>query len=183
MPVGLMRTGPARSSTRARRGSLVVRSLRDQLGRDHHPGRGLAGRYAERTGQRRGQALAELESIFPPRLEATGHRSRHRLDTRSIGIISCSGFFPRHHVRAVLRQGAPLRPRWCGRAWAFAATAVRLIYEPISGPSRAHRSTRPPWRAAGQSRPGDHAIVNQRIWSTYRPPTPAQESGRLHGAD
>jgi hypothetical protein len=71
------------------------------------------GRYAERTGQRRGQALAEMGIEFPPGLEGDADLINRAivLDTRSIGAIGLQAdSFPGIMYARILRQGAPAPP-------------------------------------------------------------------------
>jgi cytochrome c553 len=92
------------------------------------------GRYAERTGQRRGQALAELGIEFPPGLEGDTDLINRAivLDGRSIGAIGLQAdSFPGIMYARVLRQGAPAPPELVrGLRLGFEATQIRkLIYD------------------------------------------------------
>jgi hypothetical protein len=111
-----MRTGPAGVfNPKSTPSSLVVRSLSVINWAATYATRGVdwLGRYAERTGQRRGQALAELDIDFPPGLEGDRDLINRAivLDTRSIGAIGLQAdAFPGIMFARVLRQGAPAPP-------------------------------------------------------------------------
>ena len=135
--VGLMRTGPAGVfNPKSTPSSLVVRSLSVINWAATYATRGVdwLGRYAERTGQRRGQALAEMDIDFPPGLEGDRDLINRAivLDTRSIGAIGLQAdAFPGIMYARVLRQGANAPPALVrGLRLGFEATQIRkLIYE------------------------------------------------------
>jgi hypothetical protein len=92
------------------------------------------GRYAERTGQRRGQALADLGIEFPPGLDGDDDLINRAmvLDARTIGAIGLQAdSFPGIMYARVLRQGAPAPPELVRRLrLGFEATQIRkLIYD------------------------------------------------------
>jgi hypothetical protein len=116
--------------------SLVVRSLSVINWTATYATRGVdwLGRYAERTGQSRGQALADLDIDFPPGLEGDSDLINRAivLDGRSIGAIGLQGdAFPGIMYARILRNGAPAPAELVrGLRLAFAATAIRkLIYD------------------------------------------------------
>ena len=135
--VGLMRTGPAGVfNPKSTPSSLVVRSLSVINWTATYATRGVdwLGRYAERTGQRRGQALAEMGIEFPPGLEGDADLINRAivLDARSIGAIGLQAdSFPGIMYARVLRQGAPAPPALVrGLRLGFEATQIRkLIYD------------------------------------------------------
>jgi hypothetical protein len=135
--VGLMRTGPAGVfNPKSTPSSLVVRSLSVMNWAATYATRGVdwLGRYAERTGQRRGQALAEMGIDFPPGLEGDADLINRAivLDTRSIGAIGLQAdSFPGIMYARVLLQGAPAPPALVrGLRLGFEATQIRkLIYD------------------------------------------------------
>jgi hypothetical protein len=114
--VGLMRTGPAGVfNPKSTPSALVVRSLSVINWAATYATRGVdwLGRYAERTGQRRGQALAELGIEFPPGLEGDADLINRAmvLDGRTIGAIGLQAdSFPGILYARVLRQTAPAPP-------------------------------------------------------------------------
>jgi hypothetical protein len=170
---GLMRTGTEGVfNPKSTPSSLVVRSLSVINWAATYATRGVdwLGRYAERTGQRRGQALAEMEIDFPPGLEGDRELINRAivLDTRSIGAIGLQGdSFPGIMYARVLRQGAPAPPALVrSLRLGFAATAIRKL---LNGTDLA-AIARPPLDAAAVARGrtiffdrvvGD--IVNQQI--------------------
>ncbi len=135
--VGLMRTGAAGVfNPKSTPSSLVVRSLSVINWTATYATRGVdwLGRYAERTGLRRGEALAELGIEFPPGLEGDADLINRAmvLDTRSIGAIGLQAdSFPGIMYARVLRQGAPAPPELVrGLRLSFAATPIRkLLYD------------------------------------------------------
>jgi hypothetical protein len=135
--VGLMRTGPEGVfNPKSTPSSLVVRSLSVINWAATYATRGVdwLGRYAERTGQRRGQALAELGIEFPPGLEGDADLINRAmvLDGRTIGAIGLQAdSFPGIMYARVLRQGAPAPPELVrALRLAFEATQIRkLIYD------------------------------------------------------
>jgi hypothetical protein len=135
--VGLMRTGPAGVfNPKSTPSSLVVRSLSVINWAATYATRGVdwLGRYAARTGQRRGQALAELDIDFPPGLEGDTDLINRAivLDGRSIGAIGLQAdSFPGIMYARVLRLGAPAPPELVrGLRLGFEATQIRkLIYD------------------------------------------------------
>ena len=135
--VGLMRTGPAGVfNPKSTPSSLVVRSLSVINWAATYATRGVdwLGRYAERTGQRRGQALAELGIDFPPGLEGDPDLINRAivLDTRSIGAIGLQAdSFPGIMYARVLRQNAAAPPALVrGLRLGFEATQIRkLLYD------------------------------------------------------
>jgi hypothetical protein len=171
--VGRMRTGPAGVfNPQSTPSSLVVRSLSVINWAATYATRGVdwLGRYAERTGQRRGQALADMGIDFPPGLEGDRELINRAivLDTRSIGAIGLQGdAFPGIMYARALRQGAPAPPALLrALRLGFAATPIRkLIYD-----TDLATVARPPHDAAAVARGraiffdrvvGD--IVNQQI--------------------
>jgi hypothetical protein len=135
--VGLMRTGPAGVfNPKSTPSSLVVRSLSVINWAANYATRGVdwLGRYAERTGQRRGQALAELGIEFPPGLDGDADLINRAmvLDGRTIGAIGLQAdSFPGIMYARVLRQGAPAPPELVRKLrLGFEATQIRkLIYD------------------------------------------------------
>jgi hypothetical protein len=135
--VGLMRTGPEGVfNPKSTPSSLVVRSLSVINWAATYATRGVdwLGRYAERTGQRRGQALAELGIEFPPGLEGDADLINRAivLDGRTIGAIGLQAdSFPGIMYARVLRQGAPAPPELVRKLrLGFEATQIRkLIYD------------------------------------------------------
>jgi len=135
--VGLMRTGMTGVfNPKSTPSSLVVRSLSVINWAANYATRGVdwLGRYAERTGQRRGQALAELEIDFPPGLEGDADLINRAivLDGRTVGAIGLQGdSFPGIMYARVLRLGAPAPPDLVRRLrLGYAATQIRkLIYD------------------------------------------------------
>ena len=135
--VGLMRTGPEGVfNPKSTPSSLVVRSLSVINWAATYATRGVdwLGRYAERTGQRRGQALADLDIEFPPGLEGDADLINRAmvLDGRTIGAIGLQAdSFPGIMYARVLRQGAPAPPALVrGLRLGFEATQIRkLIYD------------------------------------------------------
>ena len=135
--VGLMRTGPEGVfNPKSTPSSLVVRSLSVINWAATYATRGVdwLGRYAERTGQRRGQALADLGIEFPPGLDGDADLINRAmvLDTRTIGAIGLQAdSFPGIMYARVLRQGAPAPPELVRRLrLGFEATQIRkLIYD------------------------------------------------------
>jgi hypothetical protein len=135
--VGLMRTGPEGVfNPKSTPSSLVVRSLSVINWAATYATRGVdwLGRYAERTGQRRGQALAELGIEFPPGLEGDADLINRAmvLDGRTIGAIGLQAdSFPGIMYARVLRQGAPAPPALVrGLRLGFEATQIRkLLYD------------------------------------------------------
>lgn len=116
--------------------SLVVRSLSVINWAATYATRGVdwLGRYAERTGQTRGQALADLDIDFPPGLEGDQDLINRAivLDTRSIGAIGLQAdAFPGIMYARVLRtDGQAPADLVRGMRLAFEATQIRkLIYE------------------------------------------------------
>jgi hypothetical protein len=135
--VGLMRTGPAGVfNPKSTPSSLVVRSLSVINWAATYPTRGTdwLGRYAERTGLGRGQALADMDIDFPPGL-AGDHELINRaivLDARSLGAIGLQAdSFPGIMYARVLRQGAEAPPALLrGLRLGFEAAQIRkLIYD------------------------------------------------------
>ncbi|MBN2573733.1 MAG: hypothetical protein JXP73_04145 [Deltaproteobacteria bacterium] len=134
---GLMRTGPSGVfNPKSTPSSLAVRSLSVINWAATYATRGVdwLGRYAERTGQRRGQALAELGIDFPPGLDGDRDLINRAivLDGRSVGAIGLQGdSFPGILYARVLRQGAQAPPALVrGLRLGFAATPIRkLIYD------------------------------------------------------
>ena len=134
--VGLMRTGPAGVfNPKSTPGTLLVRSLSVINWAATYATRGVdwLGRYAERTGQRRGQALAELGIEFPPGLEGDADLINRAmvLDSRTIGAIGLQAdSFPGIMYARVLRQNAPAPPAMVrGLRLGFEATQIRrLLY-------------------------------------------------------
>ena len=135
--VGLMRTGTAGVfNPKSTPSSLVVRSLSVINWAATYATRGVdwLGRYAERTGERRGQALAEMGIDFPPGLDGDRDLINRAivLDGRSVGAIGLQGdSFPGIMYARVLRQGAQAPPALVrGLRLGFAATQIRkLIYD------------------------------------------------------
>jgi hypothetical protein len=135
--VGLMRTGPAGVfNPKSTPSSLVVRSLSVINWAATYATRGVdwLGRYAQRTGQRRGQALAELGIDFPPGLEGDSDLINRAmvLDGRTIGAIGLQAdSFPGIMYARVLRQDAPAPPELVrGLRLGFEATQIRkLLYD------------------------------------------------------
>ena len=135
--VGLMRTGPAGVfNPKSTPSSLVVRSLSVINWAATYATRGVdwLGRYAERTGQGRGQALAELGIEFPPGLEGDADLINRAmvLDGRTIGAIGLQAdSFPGIMYARVFRLGAPAPPELVrGLRLGFEATQIRkLIYD------------------------------------------------------
>jgi hypothetical protein len=135
--VGLMRTGPAGVfNPKSTPSSLVVRSLSVINWTATYATRGVdwLGRYAERTGQRRGQALAELGIEFPPGLDGDADLINRAmvLDGRTIGAIGLQAdSFPGIMYARVLRQGAPAPPELVRKLrLGFEATQIRkLLYD------------------------------------------------------
>jgi hypothetical protein len=116
--------------------SLVVRSLSVINWTATYATRGVdwLGRYAEKTGQSRGQALAELEIDFPPGFDGDTDLINRAivLDHRSIGAIGLQAdSFPGIMYARVLRQGKQAPPDLMrGLRLGFEATAIRkLIYD------------------------------------------------------
>jgi hypothetical protein len=114
----------------------VVRSLSVINWAANYATRGVdwLGRYAERTGQRRGQALAELGIDFPPGLDGDRDLINRAmvLDGRSIGAIGLQADgFPGIMYARVLRQGTEAPPALVrGLRLGFEATQIRkLIYD------------------------------------------------------
>jgi hypothetical protein len=134
--VGLVRTGAEGVfNPKSTPSSLVVRSLSVINWAATYPTRGVdwLGRYAEITGQRRGQALGELDIDFPPGLEGDADLINRAmvLDGRSIGAIGLQAdSFPGIMYPRVFRMGAPAPPALVrGLRLAFEATQIRkLIY-------------------------------------------------------
>ena len=115
--------------------SLVVRSLSVINWTATYATRGVdwLGRYAERTGQSRGRALADLDIDFPPGLEGDTDIINRAivLDGRSIGAIGLQAdAFPGILYARILRNGAPAPPELVrGLRLGFEATQIRkLIY-------------------------------------------------------
>lgn len=115
--------------------SLVVRSLSVINWAATYATRGVdwLGRYAERTGQTRGQALADLDIDFPPGLEGDRDLINRAivLDGRSIGAIGLQAdAFPGIMYARILRSGAAAPPALVrGLRLAFEATQIRkLLY-------------------------------------------------------
>jgi hypothetical protein len=135
--VGLMRTGATGVfNPKSTPSSLVVRSLSVINWAATYATRGVdwLGRYAERTGQSRGQALAEMDIDFPPGLEGDRDLINRAivLDARSIGAIGLQAdSFPGIMYARVLRQGAPAPPALVrGLRLGFEAAQIRkLIYD------------------------------------------------------
>jgi hypothetical protein len=135
--VGLMRTGPAGVfNPKSTPSTLVVRSLSVINWAATYATRGVdwLGRYAERTGLRRGQALAELGIEFPPGLEGDTDLINRAmvLDDRTIGAIGLQAdSFPGIMYARVLGQGAPAPPELVrGLRLGFEATQIRkLLYD------------------------------------------------------
>ncbi len=135
--VGLMRTGlQGVFNPKSTPSSLVVRSLSVINWAATYATRGVdwLGRYAERTGQRRGQALAELGIDFPPGLEGDADLINRAmvLDGRTIGAIGLQGdSFPGLLYVRVLRHGAPAPPGLVrALRLGYAATQIRkLLYD------------------------------------------------------
>jgi hypothetical protein len=116
--------------------SLVVRSLSVINWAATYATRGVdwLGRYAERTGQSRGRALADLAIDLPPGLEGDGDLINRAivLDGRSIGAIGLQAdAFTGILYARILRQGAPAPPELVrGLRLGFEATEIRkLIYD------------------------------------------------------
>jgi hypothetical protein len=134
--VGLMRTGAEGVfNPKSTPSSLVVRSLSVINWAATYATRGVdwLGRYAELTGQGRGQALGELDIDFPPGLEGDADLINRAmvLDGRSIGAIGLQAdSFPGIMYPRVFRLGAPAPPELVrGLRLAFEATQIRkLIY-------------------------------------------------------
>ena len=171
--VGLMRTGPQGVfNPKSTPSSLVVRSLSVINWAATYATRGVdwLGRYAEITGQRRGQALAELDIDFPPGLEGDADLINRAivLDGRSIGAIGLQAdSFPGIMYARVLRQHAPAPPELArGLRLAFEATQIRkLIYGTDLG-SIARPALDPGALARGRAIFFDRVvgdIVNQQI--------------------
>jgi hypothetical protein len=138
--VGLMRTGAAGvSNPKSTPSALVVRSLSviNWAATYATSGEDWLGRYAERTGQRRGQALAELDIEFPPGLAGDRELINRAivLDGRSIGAIGLQAdSFPGIMYARVLRQATLAQPPppalVRGLRLGFEATAIRkLLYD------------------------------------------------------
>jgi hypothetical protein len=135
--VGLMRTGPEGVfNPKSTPSSLVVRSLSVINWAATYATRGVdwLGRYAERTGQGRGQALADLGIEFPPGLEGDADLINRAmvLDGRTIGAIGLQAdSFPGIMYARVLRLGAPAPPALVrGLRLGFEATQIRkLLYD------------------------------------------------------
>ncbi|HEX7509050.1 MAG TPA: hypothetical protein VF550_19915, partial [Polyangia bacterium] len=135
--VGLMRTGPEGVfNPKSTPSSLVVRSLSVINWTASYATRGVdwLGRYAERTGQRRGQALAELGIEFPPGLEGDADLINRAmvLDGRTIGAIGLQAdAFPGIMYARVFRMGTPAPPELVrGLRLGFEATQIRkLLYD------------------------------------------------------
>jgi len=134
--VGLMRTGPAGVfNPKSTPSTLLVRSLSVINWAATYATRDVdwLGRYAERTGQRRGQALAELGIEFPPGLEGDADLINRAmvLDSRSIGAIGLQAdSFPGILYVRALRQNAPAPPAMVrSLRLGFEATQIRqLLY-------------------------------------------------------
>ena len=115
--------------------SLVVRSLSVINWAATYATRGVdwLGRYAERTGQSRGQALADLDIDFPPGLEGDSDLINRAivLDGRSIGAIGLQAdAFPGIMYARLLRDGAPSPALVRGLRLGFEATQIRkLLYD------------------------------------------------------
>jgi hypothetical protein len=135
--VGLMRTGThGVFNPKSTPSSLVVRSLSVINWAATYATRGIdwLGRYATRTGETRGQALAELGIEFPPGLEGDVDLINRAmvLDGRTIGAIGLQGdAFPGIMYARVLRTDAPAPPTMVrGLRMGFAATQIRkLLYD------------------------------------------------------
>lgn len=136
--VGLMRTGAEGVfNPKSTPSSLVVRSLSVINWAATYATRGVdwLGRYAERTGHTRGQALAELGIEFPPGLEGDTDLINRAmvLDHRSIGAIGLQAdSFPGIMYARILRQNLSTVPPELvrGLRLGFEATQIRkLIYD------------------------------------------------------
>ncbi len=170
---GLMRTGPAGVfNPKSTPSSLVVRSLSVINWAATYATRGVdwLGRYAERTGLRRGQALAELEIDFPPGLEGDRDLIDRAivLDTRSIGAIGLQAdSFPGILYARVLRQGAPAPPELVrGLRLGFEAAAIRKLIHDTDLASIARPTLDPGAVTRGRALFFDRVvgeIVNQQI--------------------
>ena len=115
--------------------SLVVRSLSVINWAATYATRGVdwLGRYAERTGQSRGQALADLDIDFPPGLEGDQDLINRAivLDTRSIGAIGLQAdAFAGIMYARILRTGGHAPAELIrGLRLGFEATQIRkLLY-------------------------------------------------------
>jgi hypothetical protein len=116
--------------------SLVVRSLSVINWAATYATRGVdwLGRYAERTGQSRGRALADLDIDFPPGLEGDADLINRALvlDGRTIGAIGLQAdAFPGIMYARILRNGAQAPPELVrGLRLGFEATQIRkLLYD------------------------------------------------------
>lgn len=113
--------------------SLVVRSLSVINWAATYATRGVdwLGRYAERTGQTRARALADLDIEFPPGLEGDPDLINRAivLDTRSIGAIGLQAdAFPGIMYARVLRTGGQAPPELVrGMRLGFEATQIRKL--------------------------------------------------------
>jgi hypothetical protein len=191
--VGHMRTGPAGVfNPKSTPSSLVVRSLSVINWATTYATRGVdwLGRYAERTGQRRGQALAELDIDFPPGLEGDRDLINRAivLDTRSIGAIGLQAdAFPGIMYARVLRQGAPAPPALVrGLRLGFEATQIRKLIEGTDLATVARPPLDPAQVARGRAIFFDRVtgdIVNQQILVDVPPAYPRLEPPLLAPID
>ena len=135
--VGAMRTGTQGVfNPKSIPSSLSVRSMSVINWAATYATRGVdwLGRYAERTGQSRGRALAELGIEFPPGLEGDDDLINRAmvLDSRSIGAIGLQAdSFPGIMYVRVLRHNSPAPPELVrGLRLGFEATQIRkLLYD------------------------------------------------------
>jgi hypothetical protein len=134
--VGSMRTGDSGVfNPKSIPSALAVRQLSVINWAANYATRGTdwLGRYAERTGQTRAQALADLDIDFPPGLAGDRDLINRAmvLDGRSIGAIGlqADSFIGIYYVRA-LRHERPASPALVrGMRLGFEATAIRkLLY-------------------------------------------------------
>jgi hypothetical protein len=193
--VGLMRTGPEGVfNPKSTPSSLVVRSLSVINWAATYATRGVdwLGRYAERTGQRRGQALAELGIEFPPGLEGDADLINRAmvLDGRTIGAIGLQAdSFPGIMYARVLRQGAPAPPELVrGLRLGFEATQIRKLLYDTDLASIARPALDPGALARGRAIFFDRVvgdIVNQQIlvdvppvYAERQPPAAAPRAHR-----
>lgn len=181
---GLARTGTQGVfNPKSTPSALVVRGLSVINWAGTYPTRGedWLGRYAERTGQRRGQALGELGIEFPLGLEGDRDLINRAmvLDGRSIGAIGLQAdSFPGIWYARILRQGAPAPAELVrGLRLGFEATQIRkLLYdtdlEAVARPTLDAAAV-----ARGRSIFFDRTvgeILNQQIL-VHVPPTYAEE--------
>lgn len=135
--VGSMRTGDSGVfNPKSIPSALAVRQLSVINWAANYATRGTdwLGRYAQRTGQSRAQALADLDIDFPPGLEGDRDLINRAmvLDGRSIGAIGlqADSFIGIYYVRA-LRHERPASPSLVrGMRLGFEASAIRkLLYQ------------------------------------------------------